>query len=518
MAVDSPNDGALVAWYRSRIGVPQNGDEARGYWLFALGAILGVLGMVVFLASDSASTMREASIALSAGGLALVFAGPIIRLPLEDSATWLVYAGLLTCAAAIAWFVAVFPSGWNTNTGEPIIIGLYGLGLLVMAVAGVFVPIVVGRDTDDDAVEDLQTELSATRGDLEQARGDLEEVRGDLEERRGDLAEANNELASVEADEADLAARLETSRDSDSRFEVYEDKGGDWRWRMRHRSGDLLATSGKGFEAQHGAETGMRAVRREASGATVHLFEPEDLPAETETFEPVDTVESKATFEVYEDEGGDWRWRLRHDNDNIIADCGQGYASRSGATSAVEGIREYVGPAEYLWPDPTAFQVYEDEEGQFRWRLLHRNGNILGISAEGYESRPNARGAIESIQQHVGELDVEAYADEGDQFRWRLLDGNDDIIAVSGAGYASKEGVEKAVTRLREYAPEADLLEIGHAAFEIFEDEAGDARWRLRHRNGNIIADSGQGYADRSGAVDGIESVKRNAPNAEQTD
>jgi uncharacterized protein YegP (UPF0339 family) len=37
---------------------------------------------------------------------------------------------------------------------------------------------------------------------------------------------------------------------------------------------------------------------------------------------------SKATFQIYEDRVGDWRTRLVHDNGNIIADGGEGYASR----------------------------------------------------------------------------------------------------------------------------------------------------------------------------------------------
>ena len=35
------------------------------------------------------------------------------------------------------------------------------------------------------------------------------------------------------------------------------------------------------------------------------------------------------------------------------------------------------------------------------------------------------------------------------------------------------------------------------ATFEIDEDRAGECRWRLLHVNGNIIADSGEGYASR---------------------
>jgi uncharacterized protein YegP (UPF0339 family) len=53
------------------------------------------------------------------------------------------------------------------------------------------------------------------------------------------------------------------------------------------------------------------------------------------------------------------------------------------------------------------------------------------------------------------------------------------------------------------------------ATFEIFEDKAGDYRWRLRHSNGNIIADSGEGYASKQKAKQGIRSVKNNAPDAD---
>jgi len=52
------------------------------------------------------------------------------------------------------------------------------------------------------------------------------------------------------------------------------------------------------------------------------------------------------------------------------------------------------------------------------------------------------------------------------------------------------------------------------ATFELYEDSAGDYRWRLVHENGNIIADSGEGYASKQKAKQGIESVKANAADA----
>jgi len=52
------------------------------------------------------------------------------------------------------------------------------------------------------------------------------------------------------------------------------------------------------------------------------------------------------------------------------------------------------------------------------------------------------------------------------------------------------------------------------ATFELYQDRADEWRWRLRHTNGNIIADSGEGYSTKANAENGIESVKANAGGA----
>jgi uncharacterized protein len=50
--------------------------------------------------------------------------------------------------------------------------------------------------------------------------------------------------------------------------------------------------------------------------------------------------------------------------------------------------------------------------------------------------------------------------------------------------------------------------------FELFQDKKGEYRWRLRHQNGQIIADSGEGYSSRAAALNGINSVKTNVAQA----
>jgi len=52
------------------------------------------------------------------------------------------------------------------------------------------------------------------------------------------------------------------------------------------------------------------------------------------------------------------------------------------------------------------------------------------------------------------------------------------------------------------------------ARFEIYKDKKGDFRFRLRAPNGQVIA-SGQGYKAKKNCLNGIESVKKNAPAAE---
>jgi len=55
------------------------------------------------------------------------------------------------------------------------------------------------------------------------------------------------------------------------------------------------------------------------------------------------------------------------------------------------------------------------------------------------------------------------------------------------------------------------------AAFEVFTDEAGEVRWRLLARNGEIVAVS-EGYTTKAAALDTVALVRILAPEAEVED
>jgi uncharacterized protein YegP (UPF0339 family) len=52
------------------------------------------------------------------------------------------------------------------------------------------------------------------------------------------------------------------------------------------------------------------------------------------------------------------------------------------------------------------------------------------------------------------------------------------------------------------------------AKFETYKDKSGEYRWRLTHTNGQVIANSGEGYKAKVNALNGIKSVQENASGA----
>ena len=105
--------------------------------------------------------------------------------------------------------------------------------------------------------------------------------------------------------------------------------------------------------------------------------------------------------------------------------------------------------------------------------------------------------------------------------KFNLKANNGEIIAVSEV-YTTKSACLNGIESVRKNAPIApveDQTVEGFAAetnpkFEVYVDKAGEFRFRLKARNGEIIAAS-EGYKAQASCLNGIESVKKNAPDAE---
>ena len=116
-------------------------------------------------------------------------------------------------------------------------------------------------------------------------------------------------------------------------FEVYEDRAEEWRWRLRHRNSNIIADGSEGYASKQKAKQGLESVRSNAPGAYIEDHSLED-PTPDAT-----AGGSSATFEIHRGSDDKWRWRLVHDNGNIIADSSQGYASKQKAKQGLRSVR-----------------------------------------------------------------------------------------------------------------------------------------------------------------------------------
>jgi amphi-Trp domain-containing protein len=128
---------------------------------------------------------------------------------------------------------------------------------------------VADRDSADDGVEDRE-ETDAADVDAAAAVMPLEGVAG-----RGSAdADADADETAMTADAEDTAS-ADQSSDSGrtSRFEVYEDKGGQWRWRLVHWNGNIVGDSGEGYSSRSNAERAARSVMRSAPTASIRRLD-----------------------------------------------------------------------------------------------------------------------------------------------------------------------------------------------------------------------------------------------------
>ena len=106
-------------------------------------------------------------------------------------------------------------------------------------------------------------------------------------------------------------------------------------------------------------------------------------------------------------------------------------------------------------------------------------------------------------------------------FKFDLKATNGQVILTSEV-YTTKAACQNGVQSIMKNAPAANVEDqtvegfeiMTHPKFEMYQDKAGEYRFRLKARNGEIIGVS-EGYTTKANCVNGVESVKKNAADAE---
>ena len=105
--------------------------------------------------------------------------------------------------------------------------------------------------------------------------------------------------------------------------------------------------------------------------------------------------------------------------------------------------------------------------------------------------------------------------------KFDLKASNGQVFATSEV-YETEAACRNGVESVKKNAPiakienqtEAGYETVTNPKFEMYEDKGGEFRFRLKARNGEIIATS-EGYTSKASCLNGIESVQKNAPEAD---
>lgn len=104
--------------------------------------------------------------------------------------------------------------------------------------------------------------------------------------------------------------------------------------------------------------------------------------------------------------------------------------------------------------------------------------------------------------------------------KFDLKAGNGEVIATSEV-YTSMDACHKGIASVQKNAVAANLENQTvpeyknelNPKFQVYTDKAGEYRFRLTAKNGQVIAVS-EGYKALASCLNGVESVRKNAPDA----
>ncbi|MFC6904151.1 HVO_2922 family protein [Halalkalicoccus tibetensis] len=153
----------------------------------------------------------------------------------------------------------------------------------------------------------------------------------------------------------------------------------------------------------------------------------------------------------------------------------------------------------------------ERERGEIAAYLRALAGELDG---DGPVTFRDGEYAVEVTPPERAEFDVEVERDGEDDGGELEIELEIEWSEVEGADAERIEEAPEPDVGIQFAPGSKEVPEPSQGRFEVYRDRADEWRWRLVHRNGNIIADGGEGYSSKQSAIKGLRSVQHNAPGA----
>lgn len=280
------------------------------------------------------------------------------------------------------------------------------------------------------------------------------------------------------------------------KFFIKKAKDGSYMFNLRASNGETVATSDM-YSSLEKCKKGIASVQLNAPIANM-----EDHTVSGAIDEVVNPK-----YELYHDKSGDYRFRLKAKNGSIIVKS-QGYSSKSKCVAGIESVRKNAMSDIIVDEDALAAEKAAIEAEKEAAKQAANSKNEPAIPVE------------EATRGLLGKFIIRQAKDGS--YMFNLKASNGEIIATSDM-YSSLEKCKKGIASIQNNAPTANVEDSTvegeietktNPKFEMYRDKSGEFRFRLKAKNGSIIAKS-QGYSSKINCKNGIESVRKNAASDE---
>ena len=102
-------------------------------------------------------------------------------------------------------------------------------------------------------------------------------------------------------------------------------------------------------------------------------------------------------FECYKDKAGEYRFRLKAGNGEVIL-TSEGYKSKSSCDNGIASVRKNC-------LDKDCFEKKQTPTGKYRFNLKSTNGQVIG-SSQNYKSESGCRNGMKSVAKNAPDAKV----------------------------------------------------------------------------------------------------------------
>ena len=308
----SAYDGWLFRLYTKYVTEPESKKDVYGYALMVVGYLLAMGGLLVYLVAPSGPgvdpgtlfLVREVTAIPSATGLVFSLLGIVLLLPVRRGSLAVGGLGALVALAGVALFFTNYPGNWAPATPDQsgLVIGVYSVGIAVLAGVVIMVPVVTGErsylaeTTEGHEYEHPDIMIGAAdEGGLFAVFKRGTDWTWRFIDQSAVAGSTTTFLSRLEAEErVDLVKEQVASAGlleiNNAAFRLYEGAGGAWQWYLVREDGTPVAEAGEEFASRDAADASVNAIKDFGPDAEMVVMD-----------DPV--------YETYRTDG-QWGWRL----------------------------------------------------------------------------------------------------------------------------------------------------------------------------------------------------------------